>query len=98
MDIKQHLSTAYHPQTNGETERVNQELKPYIQIFTSNNTDQWASHLHLAEFAHNVRTHSARRMSPFMIQIGYNPKMFPTVTGNSHIPRLETRLKELGKL
>ena len=47
------LSTAYHPQTDGETERVNQELEVYLRIFCQNDPFSWADHLPTAEFTHN---------------------------------------------
>jgi transposase InsO family protein len=79
LGIERKLSTAYHPQTDGQTERVNQELEIYLRIFTSNEQDQWANWLHLAEFTHNHRAHSSKGVSPFYIIMGYNPKPFPTI-------------------
>jgi hypothetical protein len=43
---------AYHPQTNGQTEHMNQELEEYLQYFTSHNQDDWDELLLLAEFSH----------------------------------------------
>ena len=50
------LSSAYHPQTDGETERVNQELETYLRLFTSNKSEEWSKFLPMAEFAHNSTT------------------------------------------
>ena len=46
------LSTAYHPQTDGETEHVNQEVETYLRIFCGSNPASWAQHITLAEFTH----------------------------------------------
>ena len=47
------LSTAYHPQTDGETERLNQEVETYLQIFCGSNPETWVDHIPMAEFVHN---------------------------------------------
>jgi transposase InsO family protein len=53
------LSTAFHPQTDGQTERQNQTLETYLRIFVNDQQDNWASLLPLAEFAYNNSKHSA---------------------------------------
>ncbi|SJL16681.1 uncharacterized protein ARMOST_20210 [Armillaria ostoyae] len=77
LDIKQNASTAFHPQTDGQTERVNQEIEKYLRIFVNFQQDDWADWLPLAEFAHNNRVHSATEKSPFMILYGRNPHTMP---------------------
>lgn len=52
------LSTAYHPQADREAEQVNQELKTYLRLFTSNKPKEWSSLLLMVEFAHNSAVHS----------------------------------------
>ena len=47
------LSTTYHPQTDGETEHVNQEIKMYLQVFCSDQPSTWMNSITHAEFAHN---------------------------------------------
>ena len=47
------LSTAYHPQSDGETERVNQEVETYLRIFCGNNPASWSKSISHTEFAHN---------------------------------------------
>ncbi|TPX39897.1 hypothetical protein SeLEV6574_g06928, partial [Synchytrium endobioticum] len=64
LGSKSSLSTAYHPQTDGQSERVNQELEAYLRCFTSYNQDDWA------EFAHNNSVHSSTGMSPFFATTG----------------------------
>lgn len=54
LGIERALSTVFHPQTDGETERVNQELKQYLRAFCNFRQDNWAKHLASAEFAHNI--------------------------------------------
>lgn len=58
LGITLNMSTAYHPQTDGQTERVNQELEVYLRIFCANNPSKWKDLLYLAEFTHNNRHHS----------------------------------------
>ena len=62
---KRCLSTAFHPQTDGQTERQNQTLETYLRIFINDQQDNWASLLPLAEFAYNNGKHSTTGMSPF---------------------------------
>ena len=97
LGIKHKMSTAYHPQTDGETERVNQEIEVYLQMFCTNNPEEWKSLLPTAEFAHNQRTHSVTKNSPFYLMMGYEPKAIPTAFPETRIPATEERLSKLNK-
>jgi hypothetical protein len=68
-------STAYHPQTDGQTERVNQELEQYIRLFTNYKQDDWDELLPAAEFAYNNHVHSSTQQVPFMTDTGRLPRM-----------------------
>ncbi|KAF8676527.1 hypothetical protein AX14_004875 [Amanita brunnescens Koide BX004] len=59
--------TAYHPQMDGQTERVNQELEEYLRIYVNKKQNDWEDWLPIAQFCHNNRQHSATGYSPFMI-------------------------------
>jgi len=73
LRIKSNLSTAYHPETDGQTERVNQILEQYLRIYVNYQQDDWVSLLPLAEFAYNNTSHSATGVSPFFANKGYHP-------------------------
>ena len=53
LSIQQNISTAYHPRTDGQSERTNQWLETYLRFFVNYQQDNWAAYLPLAEFAHN---------------------------------------------
>jgi hypothetical protein len=75
LGIKLATSTAYHPQTDGQTERVNQELEGYLRIFTSQRQDDWDGLLPLGEFSHNNHVHLSTQQTPFMVDTGRHPCM-----------------------
>ena len=83
------LSTAYHPQTDRETERVNQELETYLRLFASNKPEEWSRILPMAEFAHNSATHSVTQRTPFSLMMGYEPQAYPPL-GKTFLPNLES--------
>jgi hypothetical protein len=68
-------STTYHPQLDGQTEHVNQELKQYIQIFVSERQNDWDTLLPLGEFAYNNHIHASTQHSPFFLNMGRHPQM-----------------------
>ena len=70
LEIEAALSTAYHPQTDGQTEQVNQELEQYLQIFVGECQDDWYSLLPLAEFSYNNHVHSSTQQTPFLLDTG----------------------------
>ena len=72
LKIKGNPSTAYHPQTDGQTERVNQEVKEFLAMFVNDRQDDWSKWLALAQFCHNDREHSATKYSPFFLNYGYH--------------------------
>ena len=88
------LSTTYHPQTDGQTERTNQELKTYLCIFCTNNPTKWVQFLPSAEFHHNSAPHSSTKTSPFSLLYGYEPRSYPSL-GKTFLPALEERLSQL---
>ena len=90
-------STAYHPQTDGQTERVNQELEVYLRIFCEGRSDEWTEHLVDAEVAHNQRIHSARNASPFYLMMGYEPTLIPIAYPKTNAPTVQERLANLQK-
>ena len=75
LGIESKLSTAFHPQTNGQMERVNQELEQYLRMFIDHRQEQWPDWLGMAEFAYNNKIHSSTKVSPFKANYGQNPRM-----------------------
>jgi hypothetical protein len=73
LGIKSALSTAYHPQTDGQTERLNQEVEQYLRHFVNERQNDWSSLLVTAEFALNNRMNASTKKSPFQIVYGYSP-------------------------
>ena len=88
------LSTAYHPQTDGQTERTNQEIETYLRIFCTNNPKSWTNLLTTAEFQHNTAPHHSTKTSPFSLLLGYEPRAYPSL-GKTFLPALEKRLSSL---
>ena len=72
LKITRRLSTAFHPETDGSTERMNQELEAYLRCFVSYYQDDWEQLLPVAMLAINGRTSSVTGMSPFFATHGYN--------------------------
>ena len=75
LGIERNPSTAYHPQKDGQTERVNQEMEQYLRLYISYQQDDWAEWLPMAEFAHNNRQHSSTGKSPFFVNLGRHPNI-----------------------
>ena len=79
LGIRWKPSTAYHPQTDGQTERLNQTLEQYLRCYVDQEQDNWVSLLPLAQFAYNSAENSTTKMSPFYANYGYNPEPYRDV-------------------
>jgi len=75
LGIEAAMSTAYHPQTDGQTERVNHELEQYLWLFIGERQDNWYTLLPLAEFSYNNHVHSSTQQMPFLLDTGQHPRM-----------------------
>jgi transposase InsO family protein len=75
LKVKRRLSTAFHPQTDGQTERQNQTIEHYLRCYCTWLQDDWVDYLISAEFSYNNSTHASTGMSPFFALLGYNPKI-----------------------
>jgi transposase InsO family protein len=58
LNIKSNLTTAYHPQSDGATKRVNQEIKAYLSIYCTSHPEDWLHSLSTLKFTHNNRRHA----------------------------------------
>jgi len=75
LGIQMKLSTAYYPQMDGQTKRINQELEQYLRVFINHRQEQWPNWLGTAEFAYNNKIHTATKNSPFKVNYGQDPRM-----------------------
>lgn len=75
LKIKQRLSTAYHPETDGGNERMNQVIEEYLRHFCNYYQDDWDSYLPMAQAAVMARNASSTGMSPFFLSHGYHPRL-----------------------
>ena len=95
---KQHcLQSAYHPETDGQMERVNQILEQYLHVYINYQQDDWVNLLPLAEFAYNNTSHSVTMVTPLFANKGFHPKLEvslePVASDIAH--QVTTDLKEL---
>jgi len=75
LGIQTKLLMAYHPQTDGQMERINQELEQYLRVFIDHRQEQWLDWLGTAEFTYNNKIHTATKISPFKANYGQDPRM-----------------------
>lgn len=80
------LSSGFHPQTNGQSEHLNQELETSLCITASQNPDTWSQKLVWVEFAHNTLPSASTGLSPFHIVHGHQPSLFPIIESESSVP------------
>jgi hypothetical protein len=71
--IRSRMSTAFHPQTDGQTERLNQTIEAYLRTFVNHEQDDWVNLLPMAEFAYNNSATTATGLSPFYANFGFHP-------------------------
>jgi hypothetical protein len=102
LGIRMASSTAYHPQTDGQTEHVNQELEQYIHIFILEQQDNWNELLPLGEFQYNNHVHSATQMVPFLVdhgrllRMGFEPRQESKVKAvNEFVGHMKEGLEEV---
>ena len=95
LEIKSTMSTAYHPQTDGATERVMQEIQAYLSIYCIANPTDWHIAVPILEFVHNSRPHADRKQSPFEIIMGYQPPVLPESFTSTRVPSLEERMNRI---
>ena len=74
MGIISKMTTAFHPQSDGQTERINQILEEYLRHYCSWKQDDWDELLPLAEYAYNSAISETTKMSPFYANYGFEPK------------------------
>jgi len=70
LGTKRKLSTAYHPQTDGQTERINQEIGTFLWHYVNYQQDDWTEWLATAEFAYNDKKHVTMGKTPFEMNFG----------------------------
>lgn len=75
LSMELHFTSGYHPEGDGQTERVNQTLEQYIRIYTTYQQDNWSEILPLAEFAYNNAPNASTTISPFFANKGYHPNI-----------------------
>jgi hypothetical protein len=75
LGITSNLSTAYHPQTDEQTERANQDVERYLRSYCNYMQDDWSTWLSMAEFADNNAQSSATQMTLFFLNKGFHPRM-----------------------
>lgn len=75
LGIKLHLSTSYHPQSDGQTERVNQCLENYLRCMAFIKPTKWHQWLSLAEWWYNTSFHTSLQITPFQALYNRKPQM-----------------------
>ena len=82
--VDQCLSTAYRPQTDGQTERTNRTLQEYLRAYVSPSGKDWAHILAMAEYAYNDNYHTAIGCTPFFLNFGEHPRSPLTMSIRQH--------------
>jgi hypothetical protein len=94
LGIQQNLSTAFHPQTDGQTEKMNAWVEQYLRGWTTGRQNNWAKLLPVAEYAHNSWKHDVMRRSPHELLMGFKPQVHVKFLPED-VPTSADRIKQL---
>ncbi|GJP30214.1 hypothetical protein CLOM_g23478 [Closterium sp. NIES-68] len=85
LGTKVAMSSAYHPQTDGQTERLNQIVEQVLRAACKDDISKWDLHLPVLEFAYNNATHATTRQTPFFLCYGRHPLIPQPAQPNPHM-------------
>ena len=96
IGIHANRSSAFHPQTDGQTEWLNSVLEQYLRMYCDYQQTDWASLLPMAEFSYNNSKHSATTLTPFYANYGFHPQtsLLPP-SPNSTTPAADSYVQQL---
>ena len=89
LRIDPRMSSAFHPETDGQTENANAVMEQVLRAFTNYRQDDWAKWLPAAEFEANNTTSESTRVSPFLATYGQHPRMGFEPPSGTHRPRFQ---------
>jgi transposase InsO family protein len=98
LGSKSQLSSAYHPQTDGQSERTNSVLEQYLRAFCNYAQNDWVNLLPLAEFAYNNTKHASTGVSPFFANYGFHPSFDIIRPDSSVTPAAENFIEQMRQL
>ena len=94
--IKQNISSANHPQTDGQSERTNQQMEQYLRTVTSKDQKDWSRWIPLAQYVKNSWVNSTTKKTPYELILGYTPTIHqPNRT--TVLPKLANQMEQLKK-
>ena len=73
LEIENHYSIAYHPQTYGQSERFNAVMEQYLRAYVNYQQDNWVTYLPIDKFAANIQFSETIQATPFMANYGFHP-------------------------
>ncbi|KAI2665952.1 Transposon Tf2-9 polyprotein [Labeo rohita] len=89
LNINVSLTSGYHPQSNGQAERLNQELTRFLRTYCHANQCDWSKYVVWAEYAQNSLRKPATGLTPFKCILGYQPPLFPWTGEPSNLPTVD---------
>ncbi|XP_042946164.1 uncharacterized protein LOC122279545 [Carya illinoinensis] len=99
LGVQLAFSTAYHPQTNGQTEAVNKWVENYLRSYVGDKPKDWSHWIELAEWCYNSSMHASIKLTPFEALYGYKPpKLTCYVPGTSKLEEIEVTLHDREQL
>ncbi|GKE37349.1 ty3-gypsy retrotransposon protein, partial [Tanacetum coccineum] len=94
LKVELKMSTAYHPQTDGQTEVVNKCLECFLRCMSGERPKEWVQWLPLAEFWYNTNKHSSINVTPFEVVYGQTPPLHtPYLAGESAVEVVDRTLQ-----
>lgn len=98
LGITPTFSTAYHPQTDGQTERVNQEVEQFLRLYCNHDMNDWVDQLPFAQFCLNNRVNESTGVTPFYTNHGYHPTFTTVPSGDAANPAADDRVSEIERI
>ena len=89
------LTTVYHPQSDGATKRVNQEIEAYLSIYCSSHPEEWLKSITILEFTDNNQRHADRMHTPFELINRDTPVSISLAFTHTKFPSIEDKMKRL---
>uniref|UniRef100_A0A8K9V225 Gypsy retrotransposon integrase-like protein 1 n=1 Tax=Oncorhynchus mykiss TaxID=8022 RepID=A0A8K9V225_ONCMY len=89
LGVSVSLTSGYHPESNGQVERVNQEVGRFLRSYCQDRPGEWARYIPWAEMAQNSLRHSSTNVSPFQCVLGYQPVLAPWHPSQTEAPAVE---------